>query len=77
MSTLIITEKLLEKTFYLWQKNNQLKNQYTILSEVTNLNDPQSGVISDKVYIYDLIGKRWFTRPKSKAQLLKFLIESM
>jgi hypothetical protein len=77
MSSLIITEKLLQKTFYIWKKTKQTNNQYTISPEVNNLNDMQSGVISDKVYIFDLIRKRWFTQPKSTAQLLKYLIETL
>jgi hypothetical protein len=77
MSTLIITEKLLQKTFYLWQTNRANFARFIISNETKNLNDLQSGIASDKVFIYDLIKKTWLTKPQSKAQLLKFLIESM
>ena len=78
MSTLIIDEKTLQKLFYVWKIRVGYKGRGLMLSyETKNLNDLQSGVISNKVFIYDLDKKTWLTKPKSKGQLLKYLITTL
>lgn len=73
MSTLQVTDQLLHTAFKSWNKEKHFVLSY----ETSDLNDLKSGIISDKVFIYDLSNNSHYTSPKSKAQLLKFLIETL
>jgi len=66
-----IFQKLLEIL-----KNKTQKN-LVLSGETKDLNDLQSGVITNKVFIYDLNNKTWLTQPMSRSQMLKYLLKQL